>query len=249
MLQIKTWIALPLLTIALVHAHGAKPASTTPGATDAPAWKGDVYTLDVCVVTGKKLGSMGEPVIKVIDGREVRFCCAPCIEKLEADKATYFKRIDEALIEQQMPHYPLKTCVVMPDDPVEGMHDEPAQVVYRNRLVRFCCGDCIKEFNADPATYIAKLDAAVIEQQKDKYPLTTCPVSGEKLGGMGEPINYVVGTTLIRFCCAECVKSFEKNPQPTLTKVRDAWIAAHKEGGHDQPTTKPADHSHDGHSH
>ena len=211
------------LTVAGLAASGFGAASSRDD--DKKEWKGDVYTLDVCPITGKKLGSMGEPAVKVIDGREVRFCCPPCIEKFEADKAANFKRIDEMLIEQQIKHYPLKHCVVMEEDPVEGVHDEPAMLVYRNRLVRFCCPDCIKEFNAEPAKYIAKLDKAVIEQQKGDYPLTTCPVSVEKLGGMGEPVDYVVGVTLIRFCCAECIKTFEKDPLPVIKKVHDGWAA------------------------
>lgn len=225
------------LTVALI-AFGA--ASQTARLDDdkkpaegAGGWKGDVYTLDVCPITAKKLGSMGEPAVKVIDDREVRFCCAPCIEKFEADKVAGFKRIDELLIEQQIKHYPLKNCVVMEDDPVEGVHDEPAMLVYRNRLVRFCCPDCIKEFNAEPAKYIAKLDKAVIEQQKPKYPLTTCPVSGEKLGD--DSVDHVVGVTLIRFCCAECIKTFEKDPLPVIKKVHDGWAAAHKEPGAGDP--------------
>lgn len=218
-----------------------------------PAWKGDVYPLDTCVVSGQKLGSMGAPVVKDYDGREVRFCCESCVPKFEADKAKYLKKIDDQIIEQQMPHYPLKTCVVMTEDPLTGGQEKPVNLVYRNRLVRFCCDECPKEFEKNPAKFVAALDEAVIKQQKDKYPLTTCPVSGEKLGGMGEPVNYVVGTTLVRFCCADCIKTFEKNPQPVLAKVNEAWKAAHptdhddhakpangKSG--DKPADKPQGH-------
>src|SRR5688572_29779414 len=139
------------LSTVLFAAIAFSGIATSMGLAQAEArkqagWKGDAYTLDVCPITGKKLGSMGEPAVKGIDGREVGFCCPPCIEKFEADKAAMFKRIDELLIEQQIKHYPLKHCVVQEDDPLEGVHDEPAMLVYRNRLVRFCCPDCIEEF-------------------------------------------------------------------------------------------------------
>ncbi len=195
-------------------------------------FKGDPYTLDVCVVMNKKLGSMGEPVVKSYDGREVRFCCESCVPKFEADPQTYWKRIDALLIEQQTAHYPLTHCVVMESDSLEGVDDPDSQVVYRNRLVRFCCFGCVGKFEKEPAKYIAKLDAAVIKQQSEKYPLTTCPVSGEKLGSMGEPVQRVVGTTLVKFCCAACEKSFEKDPLPVIAKVHDAWKAMHKDAGH-----------------
>ncbi|MFN0066740.1 MAG: hypothetical protein ACKVYV_03795, partial [Limisphaerales bacterium] len=37
------------------------------------------YPLDVCIVSDEKLGSMGDPVVKVVDGQEVKFCCKNCI--------------------------------------------------------------------------------------------------------------------------------------------------------------------------
>ncbi|MDP6601363.1 MAG: hypothetical protein QGG74_05720 [Phycisphaerales bacterium] len=39
------------------------------------------YLLDVCLITEKKLGSMGDPAIAMIDDREIRFCCMPCKPK------------------------------------------------------------------------------------------------------------------------------------------------------------------------
>jgi YHS domain-containing protein len=191
-------------------------------------WKGDIYTLETCPVSGAKLGSMGTPVVKNYDGREIRFCCDSCPERFEVDKARYLKKVDDQLTEKQMAHYPLTHCVVMADDELKP-NDEggPVNLVYNNRLVRFCCPHCQEDFKKEPAKFVAKLNEAVIAQQKDKYPLTTCPVSGEKLGSMGEPVNYVVGTTLVRFCCDSCVKDFEKNPQPVLAKVHEGWKKAH----------------------
>jgi YHS domain-containing protein len=51
------------------------------------------YPLATCVVTGAKLGAMGDPVDYVYQGRLVRFCCAGCISKFEADAITYLKKI------------------------------------------------------------------------------------------------------------------------------------------------------------
>ena len=52
------------------------------------------YPLDTCIVSGEKLDAMGEPVVKVYAGREVRFCCPGCVKKFEADKAGYLAKID-----------------------------------------------------------------------------------------------------------------------------------------------------------
>ncbi len=55
--------------------------------------------------------------------------------------------------------YPLDTCVVSGDKLGADMGDA---VVYdhEGREVRFCCKGCIDDFKKDPATYLAKLDAA-----------------------------------------------------------------------------------------
>ena len=53
------------------------------------------YPLDTCVVMGSRLGSMGDPIVKVYDGQEVKFCCAPCIEEFEADPEHYLALIRE----------------------------------------------------------------------------------------------------------------------------------------------------------
>lgn len=191
--------------------------------------KGDVYTLETCPISGKKLGAMGDPVVKAYDGREVRFCCTECPEKFEKDKAVFLKKIDEAIVRQQKPLYPVDTCVVS-GEKFGGDMGEPVDYVHDNRLVRFCCKSCIKKFTKEPAKHLAKLDKAAIAKQKPAYPLDTCPVSGDKLGGdMGEPIDKVFGGRLVRFCCKDCDKDFRKEPAKFLNKIDEA--AKEKEKG------------------
>ncbi len=182
-----------------------------------PPPKGDIYMLTTCPVSGEELGSRGEPIIKSYGGREVRFCCEGCVSKFEADKEAYWKKIDAAEIKEQKKLYPLDTCLVSGQK--LGSMGEIVDKVYKNRLVRFCCGECPATFEKDPANYLKKLDAAVIEKQKDSYPVKTCVVSGEKLGSMGDPVDYVAGNRLVRFCCKDCVKAFEADPQKYLSKL------------------------------
>ncbi|HEY5792582.1 MAG TPA: hypothetical protein VIS74_04745 [Chthoniobacterales bacterium] len=54
------------------------------------------YPLTVCAVSGAKLGTMGEPVVRVYDGQEVKFCCGGCIAMFEADPAKYLKQVRAA---------------------------------------------------------------------------------------------------------------------------------------------------------
>ena len=51
------------------------------------------YTLDVCVVSDNKLGSMGDPVTKVYGNQEIKFCCKPCIKAFEKEKDRYLKKL------------------------------------------------------------------------------------------------------------------------------------------------------------
>lgn len=62
-------------------------------------------------------------------------------------------------------------------------------------------------------------EKAKAEALISSYPLKTCLVSGDALGGMGETINTLYGERLIRFCCKGCVKSFNKNPDKYLPKL------------------------------
>lgn len=116
------------------------------------------YSLDYCIVSGEKLGAMGEPVVKTYDGREVKFCCNDCVKTFEKDRAKWTKKLDDAVSAAQRDDYPLETCVVS-GEKLGGM-GAPTEYVYQNRLVRFCCDGCIKTFNKDPQKYLAMLYSA-----------------------------------------------------------------------------------------
>ena len=52
--------------------------------------------------------------------------------------------------------------------------------------------------------------------------LTTCPVSGEKLGEMGKPYVFVYKGQEIKLCCPNCKTDFDKDPAKYLAKIRAA---------------------------
>ncbi len=233
------------------------------------------YTLPDCPVGGP-LGSMGDPITKVYDNREVRFCCGACIAEFEADTAKMWGAIDTRIVAQQRMHYPIATCIVtgakldaeainhvhnnrlvrlanagaaaafkadpvkhlaaldkkiievgLPGYPMDscpvggrlGSMGEPIDFIYMNRLVRFCCAGCEKSLVKEPAKYMAKLDKAYADAQRALYPIETCVVAGGKLGSMGEPVEVVAGTQLVRFCCASCVPKFKADPHKYLSKL------------------------------
>lgn len=65
--------------------------------------------------------------------------------------------------------------------------------------------------------------ATETHRQSDPYPLTTCPVSGEKLGEMGEPVVREYDGREVRFCCKMCVSKFEASKDEYWKKI-DAQI-------------------------
>lgn len=62
------------------------------------------------------------------------------------------------------------------------------------------------------------------------YPLNTCVVSGEELGSMGKPVEYVVKTEgkpdrTIYLCCKMCIGKVKKDPEKYLKKLDEAAAA------------------------
>ena len=233
--------------------HGEKAA---PDATvEAPTWT-DPYPLSTCPISGEEFGSMGDPIVKQYDGREVRFCCAGCIEKFEADLDASWKKVDEAIVKDQLRYYPLDTCVVSGEPLVEDGEDIAINMVYGNRLVRLCCKMCAKEFKEDPTKFIAKLDKAAADAQRKDYPLTTCVVKGGELGSMGEPYEMVVAGRLMRLCCAGCEDKVKADPSKFIAEIDKAWQAkgkympkAEAHGEHEMNEDEHdghADHNHGG---
>ena len=49
-----------------------------------------------CVVSGEKLGSMGDPYVFTYEGRQVKLCCDGCLADFKKDPAKYLKKMDEA---------------------------------------------------------------------------------------------------------------------------------------------------------
>jgi YHS domain-containing protein len=58
--------------------------------------------------------------------------------------------------------------------------------------------------------------------------LTTCPVSGEKLGDMGKPDVFVYKGQEVKLCCPDCKSDFDKDPAKYMKMIRAADKTAKK---------------------
>jgi YHS domain-containing protein len=84
----------PLITAVLAVAFCTAPLAGF--AADKKTEKLKPYTLKTCVVSGDKLGEMGDPFVYAYQGREIKFCCKGCLKDFNKDPAKYIKMIDEA---------------------------------------------------------------------------------------------------------------------------------------------------------
>jgi YHS domain-containing protein len=202
-------LALSLAVVGLV-AGGLAPAPS-----GGSKIKGDPYPLDTCAVAGTKLD--GDAVVFDFKGRELRFCCQKCLGKFKAEPEGYIAKVDEKIVKQQLPYYPMTTCLVTTEETLQGEDATPINAVVNNRLVRFCCKGCIRKFKKDPDRYLKTLDEAVIARQGKDYPVEMCLVSQEVLGA--DPTDVVVANRLVRTCCKGCIRALRKNPAKYLAKL------------------------------
>jgi YHS domain-containing protein len=72
-----------------------------------------------------------------------------------------------------------------------------------------CCGGAVEATAMADATATPDL-------------LTTCPVSGEKLGEMGKPLVFTYKDQEVKLCCKGCKKDFDKDPEKYLKLIRAA---------------------------
>lgn len=77
-----------IITSALIATSIALASCATSGNAGVKS-----YASDTCVVSGNRLGSMGDPVTKVYGNQEVKFCCKPCVAKYEKNPERYAKNI------------------------------------------------------------------------------------------------------------------------------------------------------------
>ena len=84
----------PLTTTLLIATFLASPFAGF--AADGKADKAKPYPLKTCVVSGEKLGEMGDPYVFTHEGREIKLCCKSCLKDFKKDTAKYIKKIEAA---------------------------------------------------------------------------------------------------------------------------------------------------------
>jgi YHS domain-containing protein len=78
------------LALALLAVTGCQKTDSAAAPAPGPA---KAYPLDVCLVSGEKLGSMGDPIVITHAGQEVKFCCKSCQPDFAKDPAKYLAKL------------------------------------------------------------------------------------------------------------------------------------------------------------
>jgi len=85
----KTLLAVGI-ALAAVLAGCNSDGTAKPTASAGPA---KAYPLDVCVVSGEKLGSMGKPVEFEYQGQQIKLCCKNCKPDFDKEPAKYIGKL------------------------------------------------------------------------------------------------------------------------------------------------------------
>ena len=208
----------------------------------------------ICPVSGKPLGSMGDPVAVDVSGQKLYVCCAGCVNAVKSNPAKYAAgrpqitvttatQADAAGIAAQ------KVCPVM-DEPLGGM-GTPIKVMVGDKPIYLCCKGCIKKIQAEPAKYLAMVYGADqsstaiasavpagTEQVREGIfkvvaadaPFIAaqkkCPVMDEPLDAMGGPYKVNAAGKAIYICCPGCAKKIAAEPRKYLAVLKSQGVEA-----------------------
>ena len=89
------YLATGLLTLAFLAGPCALAADQKPDPKAKP------YPLKTCIVSGEKLGEMGDPYVFTHEGREIKLCCKNCLKDFNKAPAKYIKKLDEAAAKEK----------------------------------------------------------------------------------------------------------------------------------------------------
>ncbi len=88
----KTNLILACLSLGLASCGKQETAADEPMVTETAA---KPYPLGTCLVSGEKLGSMGDPHVIVHEGREIKFCCSHCEPDFRKEPDKYLSQLDK----------------------------------------------------------------------------------------------------------------------------------------------------------
>ena len=85
-----------LSSLIFVSCSKEKPVEVNSTTETSASESAKPYPLKTCLVSGKKLGSMGAPYVIVHEGQEIKFCCNGCEPTFKKDPSKYLAEMVSA---------------------------------------------------------------------------------------------------------------------------------------------------------
>jgi YHS domain-containing protein len=95
--------------------------------------------------------------------------------------------------------------------PLSKQDVNPEVTSHYVKYVGVCCNNCAKKFDASPAEHAAKVKGEAKPVNK------VCPVSNKAIDAT-KTVTYK--GEIIAFCCGNCPKKFESDPEAVAAKVK-----------------------------
>jgi len=100
-----------------------------------------------------------------------------------------------------------------------GTMGPPVAVDTNGQKVWTCCDACLPQIKTNPVKFLTKLTKLVPRSATPAAPQTNCPVTGAKLGSMGDPVSIEVEGRTIQTCCAACPPKIKADPKRYLARL------------------------------
>ncbi len=110
--------------------------------------------------------------------------------------------------------YPSAKCLISGE--ALGSMGKPHVLGADGQEIKFCCKNCVKDYEKDKQGYAKKLAQA--EANAKPYPLKNCLVTDEGFDH-GKPYVFAYEGQQIKLCCKDCLKDFKKEPVKFLEKI------------------------------
>jgi YHS domain-containing protein len=193
------WMMVPLGLALLLAAKGFSAAGDKES--------GDKEFEATCPVSGKPAGE--DHVVELKNGQKVYFCCDNCPKAYKADPKKFELKVDRQLLETGQ--------IVQVACPFTGKKiNEEAKAEVAQADVHFCCKNCLAKFEKASDDEKLKLVFSQAALKKGFTSQTKCPVSGKDI----DPEHVVeYKGEKVYFCCPNCPKAFEANPEKYVAKL------------------------------
>lgn len=129
------------------------PKVDSPAEVESNSLASQTPINEVCLVSGKEV----DPQFNVLhDGKVIGFCCPNCPKTFAADPDKFLAKLPTELSEDLSQRETVnQVCLV------SGKAIDPQfNLLHEGKVIGFCCPNCPKTFQADPAKFLAKLEPA-----------------------------------------------------------------------------------------